>query len=130
MIVADASVIAAALVDEGSPGALARERLLSHDVNVPELADVEVMAVIRRHVQRGLISPLRGAAAMQDYADFRLERFAHLPLLPRAWQLRDTVTAYDAQYVALAEFLDVPLVTADGRLSRASGLRCQVELLR
>jgi len=51
-------------------------------------------------------------------------------LLPRAWQLRDTVTAYDAQYVALAEFLDVPLVTADGRLSRASGLRCQVELLR
>lgn len=130
MIVADSSVIAAALVDEGSPGALARERLLSHDVNVPELADVEVMAVIRRHVQRGLLSPLRGAAAMQDYADLRLERFAHLPLLPRAWQLRDTVTAYDAQYVALAEFLDVPLVTAVGRLSRASGLRCQVELLR
>src|SRR5664280_1206711 len=94
------------------------------------LADVEVMAVIRRHVQRGLLSPLRGAAAMQDYADLRLERFAHLPLLPRAWQLLDTVTAYDAQYVALAEFLDVPLVTADGRLSRASGLRCQVELLR
>jgi predicted nucleic acid-binding protein len=32
--------------------------------------------------------------------------------------------------VALAELLDVPLVTGDERLSRAPGLRCAVGLLR
>jgi predicted nucleic acid-binding protein len=47
----------------------------------------------------------------------------------RVWELRDTVGAYDAQYVALAELLDSALVTADGRLARAAGLRCPVEFL-
>jgi predicted nucleic acid-binding protein len=130
MIVADASVLAAALVDEGSAGALSRERLLVHDVHVPELADVEVLSVVRRRVLSRQLSVARGADAMRDYADLDLERYAHLSLLPRAWQLRDTVSAYDAQYVALAELLDVALVTADGRLSRAPGPHCQIDLLR
>lgn len=130
MIVADASVLAAALLDEGSAGALARERLHTHEVYVPELADVEVLSVVRRQVLARSLSATRGAEALQDYAELTLERFAHLPLLPRAWQLCETVGAYDGQYVALAELLDVPLVTADGPLSRASGLRCRVDLLR
>lgn len=130
MIVADASVLVAALLDEASAGALARERLLAHDVHVPELADVEVLSALRRQVLSGSIPAQRGAAALQDYADLVLDRVSHLPLLPRAWQLRDTVAAYDAQYVALAELLDIPLVTADIRLARASGLHCDVDLLR
>jgi predicted nucleic acid-binding protein len=32
-------------------------------------------------------------------------------------------------YVALAESLDCPLVTADARLSRASALRCAVTVV-
>jgi len=52
------------------------------------------------------------------------------PLLARAWGLRDSVGACDAQYVALAELLEAPLVTADRRLARAPGLRCPVDLLR
>lgn len=130
MIVADASVLVAALLDEASAGALARERLLAHDVHVPELADVEVLSALRRQVLSGSIPAERGAAALQDYADLVLDRVGHLPLLPRAWQLRDTVTAYDAQYVALAELFGIPLVTADRRVARASGLRCDVDLLR
>ena len=130
MIVADASVLVPALVDDGGSGALARERILAAEVHVPALADVEVLSVVRRGVLAGRLTPERGAAALQDYADLAVERYPHLPLLGRAWQLRDSVSAYDAQYVALAELLDVPLVTADGRLARAPGLRCPVDLLR
>ncbi len=130
MIVADASVLVPALVDDGGSGALARERVLAAEVHVPALADVEVLSVVRRGVLAGRLTPERGAAALQDYADLAVERYPHLPLLGRAWQLRDSVSAYDAQYVALAELLDVPLVTADGRLARAPGLRCTVDLLR
>jgi len=50
--------------------------------------------------------------------------------MARGWQLRDNVTAYDGAYVALAETLEVPLLTRDVRLSRATGIRCEVELLR
>lgn len=57
-------------------------------------------------------------------------RYPHTgPLGERAWQLRDRLSFYDALYVALAELLGVPLLTADARLSRAHGLRCQVELV-
>jgi predicted nucleic acid-binding protein len=130
VIVADASVLVPALLDDGGSGALARERLTASDVHVPELADVEVLSVVRRGVLAGRLTAERGAAALQDWSDLAVERYPHLPLLPRAWQLRDSVSAYDAQYVALAEVLDVPLVTGDARLSRAPGLRCAVDLLR
>jgi predicted nucleic acid-binding protein len=129
VIVADASVLVLALLDEGGAGALARERLLASDIAVPELADVEVLSVVRREVLAGRLSSQRGAGALQDYTDLAVARYAHQPLMARAWELRDTVSAYDAQYVALAEFLDAALVTADGPLARASGPRCPIHLL-
>ena len=129
MIVADASVLVLALLDEGGAGALARERLLASDIAIPELADVEVLSVVRREVLAGRLTAERGAGALQDYTDLAVERFAHPPLMARAWELRDTVSACDAQYVALAELLDAALVTADRRLARSSGPRCPVDLL-
>jgi predicted nucleic acid-binding protein len=129
VIVADASVLVLALVDEGGAGALARERLLASDIAVPELADVEVLSVVRREMLAGRLTYERGAGALQDYTDLAVERFSHRPLMGRVWELRDTVGACDAQYVALAELLDSALVTADGRLARAAGLRCPVEFL-
>ena len=56
MIVADASVLVPALVDDGSAGALARERLLGSDVHAPELVDVEVLSVVRREVLGGRLT--------------------------------------------------------------------------
>jgi predicted nucleic acid-binding protein len=43
----------------------------------------------------------------------------------RAWELRGSLTAYDAAYVAVAELVGAPLLTLDARLSRAPGPRCR-----
>jgi predicted nucleic acid-binding protein len=85
--------------------------------------------VWRRHVAAKLMTAPRAAAAVSDLGDLPLQRSPHRPLLQRIWQLRRAVTAYDAAYVALAEALDVSLVTADARLARASGVRCGIEVI-
>ena len=66
---------------------------------------------------------------MRRLQRFPINRHAHDPLLARCWELRENVTPYDASYVALAEALRVPLLTADARLANAPGIRCEVELL-
>jgi predicted nucleic acid-binding protein len=66
---------------------------------------------------------------MTDLIDLPLKRASHRPLLRRCWELRHNLTSYDACYVALAETLNVSLLTADGRLANAPGLWCAVELL-
>lgn len=53
-----------------------------------------------------------------------MTRYSAAPLTALVWELRRNVPAYDATYVALAELLGCPLVTADARLSRAAGPRC------
>jgi len=92
------------------------------------LVDVELASTLRRDVREGRVDERRGRQALSHLAALPLRRARHLPLLPRIWELRENVTSYDAAYVALAELLDVPLLTADARLARAPGPRCAVEL--
>ena len=130
MIVVDASVLATALGDDGPDGDHARARLRGERLSAPELVDLEVTSVLRRQVHSGAAHPRRAALALADLAAVPLQRAPHRPLLARCWELRDNLTVYDASYVALAEALDVTLLTGDGRLARAPGLRCHVEILR
>ncbi len=67
---------------------------------------------------------------LEDLATMRISRYAHTAMLPRIWELRDNVSAYDAAYIALAETLEVPLLTRDARLARAPGIRAAVEVYR
>jgi predicted nucleic acid-binding protein len=127
VIVVDASVLAVALADDGMDGQQARERLADDTLAAPELIDLEVLSVWRRQVAAKLMPARRAESAVADLAVLPLSRSSHQPLLPRIWELRHAVTPYDGAYVALAEALDVVLVTADVRLSRASGLRCEIE---
>jgi predicted nucleic acid-binding protein len=129
VIVVDASVLAVALGDDGTDGENARDRLAGETLVAPELVDLEVVSVWRRHVAAKLMPTRRAATALADLADLPLRRSPHQPLLQRIWELRHVITPYDAAYIALAELLDAVLVTADARLSRASGFRCGVEVM-
>jgi predicted nucleic acid-binding protein len=98
-------------------------------LHAPHLIDVEIAQVVRRYAAAGEIDGERGRAALTDLADLRLLRYPHDLLLPRIWNLRHNLTAYDAAYVALAEALDAPLVTRDRRLAAAAGHRARIELV-
>jgi predicted nucleic acid-binding protein len=106
-------------------------RLLAPDTSLhaPHLLDVEVAQVLRRFVARGEIAPERARQALVDLADLPWERYPHDLLLPRAWELRENLTAYDGVYVALTEVLAATLLTADGRIARAPGHSALVEVI-
>lgn len=130
MIVLDASVLANLIGDDGEPGHAAREALLrSGAASIPDLADVEAVAALRKMWLAGSLTEERFATAVQALIDLPLDRYPTISLMARAFELRDTVTPYDATYVALAEALDCPLLTADARLTRAPGIRCRVVIL-
>ena len=65
---------------------------------------------------------------MEVLPDAPIVRVPHRPLIERIWELRHTITAYDASYVALAELLDVPLVTCDAKLATSNGHKAEIEL--
>ncbi len=130
MLVVDASVLAPSLADDGRDGDLARARLRGETLAAPELIDLETTSAIRRQLAAGTLDARRAALALKDLAELPLRRAAHLPLLARCWELRENLTVYDASYVALAELLEVSLLTADAGLAGAPGLRCTLELLR
>ncbi len=130
MIVVDASALLEALLR--TPAArLVEDRLFAprQTLHAPHLLDVEVAQVIRRYAANDEIDSERGRLALADLADLPLRRYPHDFLLPRIWDLRKNLTAYDAAYVALAEVLDAPLLTRDRRLATAAGHRAQIELV-
>lgn len=130
MIVVDASVLATALIDDGSAGDRVRTRLDAERLLLaPEIVDLEVGMAWRRRLRAGSIQADRAQQALDDLATLNLARAPHQPLMPRIWELRDNLTLYDAAYVALAEALGVTLLTADARSARAPSLRCEMELL-
>lgn len=130
MLVVDASVLAPALADDASDGDAARARLRGEALVAPELIDLEVASVLRRQLLAGDLDARRAELALTDLVDLPVRRVPHRRLLTRCWALRQNLTVYHAAYVALAELLDLVLVTADARLSKAPGLRCEVEVLR
>lgn len=119
MIVLDAPAAADLLL--ATPRARAVADALSGDVELhaPELIQPEVLSVVRRWLAQRWISQEVADRAVADLGDMPGVMHPHAALRQRAWDLRDRFTASDAHYVALAEALDAPLVTTDGRLARA-----------
>lgn len=131
MIVIDASALVDGLIDERPERRLqvwsrvwGKERVVT-----PEIIDLEVVSAVRRKLFAGEIDTRRAETALAELAEAPLRRSPHKPLLSLIWEMRNNVSAYDGAYVALAQALEVPLLTADARLSRAADGVCEVELL-
>jgi predicted nucleic acid-binding protein len=127
--VVDASV----LVEYFSEGehVEAAEQAVSPDhwICAPALIDAEVGQALRRQVRAEQMTAGKARVALEELLGLPIQRIPHGLLVERAWELRHNVTFYDGLYVALAEAMDVPLLTIDRKLARASGLRVEVELI-
>lgn len=124
---------ASAAVDwllQTSAGRRIEKRIYSHNesLHTPHLLDLEVTQVLRRLVREGTVPAHRADEAIHDLLDLRITRYPHFVLLPRIWQLRHNLSAYDAAYVVLAEKLNATLLTRDVRLASVSGHAVPIEL--
>lgn len=122
--VVDASVVVAALIDDGPAGRWAEELVGSTPLAAPHLMPVEAANILRRAALAGDVSDDIASLAHADLGALAVELFPYDLLAERIWELRGAVTAYDGWYVALAESLRAPLATLDARLTRAPGPRC------
>ena len=98
-------------------------------VHAPSLLGVEVASALRRLVLGGHMPPSRGETAIADLSATDTTLHDPTPLLPRAWELRANLSAYDAVYVALAEALEATLVTGDARIAGAPGVMAAVDVV-
>lgn len=125
MIVVDASAALTGLFNDGP----ARRALSAEQLHAPHLVDSEVASGLRRRVAARQLSDTQGLAVLNAWRGLAVTRYAVHTLLGRVWELRHNLSAYDAGYVALAEALSCGLVTADARLSRATGIQCPITLV-
>jgi predicted nucleic acid-binding protein len=129
VIVIDCSAVVDALVGAEEADSL-RARMSAEDLHAPALLDFEVVAALRGLVLGGHLTPARAEDALTDFDDLSIERWPSADgLRRRAFQLRNTVSAHDAAYVALAEALDCTMLTRDSRLGRSAGHHARIEVL-
>ena len=130
MLVVDTSAVIGALTGRPPSGELMKRLAGDSDLSAPHLLDVEFLHALRRLVRDRELSEDRAADARADFAALTITRYEHTLVADRVWELRHSLTAYDATFVALAELLDAPLVTFDARLARAPGHTATVELFQ
>lgn len=105
-----------------------RRRVLLGRPAAPELFDIEAASVLRKLARTGRISGANATSVLLDIGLAPVARAPHLPLVGRVWELRHCLSAYEATYVALAEHLEVPLVTCDAKLAGSNGHNAKIEL--
>lgn len=126
-IVVDASALVAVFIGNAAPPELL-PRIVSARAFAPHLIDLEVLHTLSRRERHGAVPPATARMAVDRLPALPITRIEHQPFVPRIWELRHSITAYDAAYVALAEQLDVPLITCDGKLARSHGHTAKIEL--
>lgn len=120
-VVVDASVAVEYLLKTEN-GVSAADVLEDSELFAPELLDVEVLSVLRRAVLRGILDEARARFAIDDLEIWGVERISHRALSKPAWKHFRNLSAYDSYYVAAADVLNAPLLTADKRIARVPNL--------
>ncbi|GLY64462.1 type II toxin-antitoxin system VapC family toxin [Amycolatopsis taiwanensis] len=128
--VIDASAMVACLARKDAVGAALRKLIGSSRTHAPYLIDAEVGQALRGLERRGEITGEEALAGLHGIRGLIDERYDHVVLLGDAWTVRHAISFYDGLYAVLAQRLGLPLLTGDIRLSKASGLPCEVELVR
>ena len=127
LVVVDASAVVAALTDAGPAGTWVAAAIADRALAAPDLMPTETVSVFRRLERTSRLSTAEAALAHTDLLALPVDLWPYSVLGRRAWELRGSVTTYDATYVALAELLDVSLVTLDQRLATAASKTAEVE---
>lgn len=129
MIVVDASALVNALVYADDRGHRARAALgRDPEWAAPEHWKAEVFSVLAGLTLGGKITPAVGERGVARLPRLGVETVPLDQLLPRMWQVRGSISGYDAAYVMLAEARDLTLVTADTKLAKAATAFCRIEL--
>ena len=127
--VVDASVCVEYLL-KTSLGLIVADIIEGASLSAPDLMDAEVLSVLRRAVLNGHLQEARAAMVVEDLEHWPVDRISHRSLGRLAWQYHRNISAYDAFYVAVASARGIPLLTADRRLARASGLGVVIQSVR
>ena len=125
MIAVDANAVVALLVDDAELGSLSRAMYSQHDLAAPDLLPYEVTSALRKLCQLQTVTRRVAEHALHDLALLTISFVSYDHIARRIWELRESVSAYDGAYVAVAELFDVPLLTFDKRLQRAPGPACE-----
>ena len=129
MLVVDASCLYEVVADTARAERVREQLAADTDHAAPHIVDVEVVSFIRRHHLEGRLDATAARQAVEDLRGWPGERYGHQAMLERIWELRASVRAWDAAYIALAEVLEATMVTLDARLATAQGPQCRIDLL-
>lgn len=92
-------------------------------IAAPYLFWYEVVAVVRKNVNRGIVSVPDGQLILDGLLKRTINVFSSAKLLKRAYEIATLLnrpTAYDSQYLAVAEYLGCEFWTMDQRLKNAA----------
>lgn len=127
-LVCDASALIE-LLTGGDRAITVAEAMTDRSVHAPHLVVFETLQRLRIAERESFISIEAALEAKAFLVDLSIEYWPMGELADRVWELRHNLSAYDASYVALAELLESPLLTADARMSRAPGPHCEFIVL-
>ncbi|WP_131774035.1 type II toxin-antitoxin system VapC family toxin [Protofrankia symbiont of Coriaria myrtifolia] len=127
--VIDCSALVRTLTDQGAGGVAVRRRLAGlESLAAPGLLDYEIVSALFGMLRGNKITKRETTKAVADYQILPLVRHETPILWRRVHELHHNLSAYDAQYVALAEALGLPLITSDTRIARSGTAACAVEV--